>query len=199
MIPLAMELRDVGSGLASRARAFVAATRRTTAPVLLLRGTVFGALLGACALAIPPEFVVTRPFLLAVFVSLAAAVFPRTRAVGFALIAIAVVWLVATTAFDDSAPSLWRVLGMAAALYIAHAAAAFAAVLPHDCAVAPSALGRWAVRTLLVVAVSVGLGSAGMALLDRLPAESSMAGPIVGSLVAAGLAGVIVWLVRRRS
>jgi hypothetical protein len=195
----ASDLRDVGIGIASRGRAFAAALRRTTAAVLLLRLLVFGALLAATALAVPAEFIFTRPFLLAVLAAGAPALFPRTRMVGFCLIGITVLWVLATNLFDDGAPAAWRVLGMAAALYVAHTAAAFAAVVPHDCAIAPAALRRWAMRTALILLVSLGLSAAGMALFGRLAPVSSMTGPILGSLVAAGLAGILAWLVRRRA
>jgi hypothetical protein len=120
-------------------------------------------------------------------------VLPRSRAVSLALWVIGLVWVV-----GESHPPLWRVLGMAATLYVAHASAAFAAVLPHDCAVTGSAVARWAVRTLLVIAASLALGGAGMAVLGPLPPVRSILGPIAGSLFAAAIAGLIAGLVRRR-
>lgn len=193
---LVSELRDAGRGVLSRLQSAVATLRRTTAAVLLLRLLVFGALGCAWAVVLPP----TLPFWalalpVALATALAAALFPRTRAVGFVLVTIVVTWIVTT--YLDGAASLQRLLGLAAALYVAHAAAAFAAVLPSDTAVAASAILRWGLRTSMVLAVSLGVGVGGLAVASRLPPAHSLVGPIVGTLVAGGIVGLIVWLTRR--
>jgi hypothetical protein len=191
------DLHYAGLGLLSRIRATVATLRRTTAAVLLLRVLVFGALLVAFVLSVP-RAIVWLPVFPAVGVGLAlpAALYPRTRAVGFALVTIAAGWL-ATTTFVDTNFAPARVLGLAAALYVAHAAAAFAAVLPNDTAVSPGALLRWALRTSLVVATSVGLGALGLVAAAWLPQAQGIVAPLLGSAVAAGIVAVIVWLARR--
>lgn len=197
MSMIVRDLRDAGQGLLSRARFAVAAARRTTAPVLLLRLLIFVALVVAWVLVLPPSLLAVAFVLFAVPGSaLAAALFPRTLVVGLVIMAIAAAWLLTTLAVDVSHG---RVLALAAALYVAHAAAAFAAVLPHDTAVAPSALGKWAVRTLLVLVVSLGLGAAGLYLTSHLPVQQHLIGAAVGAAVAIGLVALITWLVRRRS
>lgn len=192
---LASDLREVGLGLISRVRSALATLRRTTPAVALLRLLIVGPLLAAWTLVVP-----LSPLLLFVglVLALAAALFPRTRAVGFALVTIGGIWLATTTMLivDVSLPA---VLGLAAALYVAHAAAALAAVLPHDTAVAPAALLRWALRTTTVVVVSLGLGVAGLFVAIWLPPQPSLVAPVLGSLIAIGLAALMVWLVRRRS
>jgi hypothetical protein len=197
MSVLLADLRYASLGLLTRVRAMIATLRRTTAAVLLLRVLVFGALVVALLVSVPLS-VVWPPVILAVAVGLAlpAALFPRTRAVGFALVTIGVVWLAATT-FTDLDMSSARVLGLAAALYVAHAAAAFAAVLPNDTAVNRGALARWALRTSLVVVASVGLGALGLVAAAWLPQAQGILAPLVGSVVAAGIVAVIVWLARR--
>jgi hypothetical protein len=198
MSAIGADLRDMGAGLASRVRAGVAMLRRTSPAVRLLRLVVFGALLAGFVLAVGLDRVLARPFLLAVAVALAAALAPRTWLVGGALVTVAATWVAATTT-DAVAVSLWRVLALAGVLYAAHAAATFAAVVPHDCALAPSALRRWAIRTVTVVAVSLGLGGSATVLLDRVAVTPNVLGPIVGSLLAAGVAGLFVWFLRRRT
>jgi hypothetical protein len=192
MSVLFVELRDAGLGIVTRVRSGATAVRRTTPSVALLRLVIAIAVAAAWAL-LPSWPLPPAALLLPLGSALAAALFPRTRAVGFALLTIAVVWLV----LGDTL-SAGRILGLAAALYMAHAASAFAAVLPHDTAVAPSALGRFALRTLLVVAVSLGLGGAGLYLASWLPQRDGLAFPLVGALVAVGLVALIAWLVRRR-
>jgi hypothetical protein len=192
---LVTDLRDIGLGLLSRVRSGVAVVRRTTPAVALLRLLVFVPLIAAWTL-----FVALSPLVLVVGLglALAAALFPRQRAVGVALVTTAGTWLAMTTYFGVNV-TLGQLLFLAAALYVAHSAAAFAAVLPHDTAVAPSALGRWALRTLSVVVVSLGLGVAGLFLAAWLPPQQSLAAPVLGSLLAIGLAALIAWLVRRRA
>lgn len=188
------ELRDAGLGLLSRVRAGVAMLRRTTPAVALLRLLVFAPLAAAWTL-----FAVLSPVLppVGLALALAAALFPRGRVVGFALVSTVGIWL-AKTSLVDREVSLSQVLLLAAALYVAHAAAALAAVLPHDTAVAPQALARWALRTASVLVVSLGLGVAGLFVGAWLPPQPSLIAPVLGSLLAIGLAGLIAWLVRRR-
>lgn len=194
MSVLITDLRDMGIGVASRVRSGVVALRRTTPAVLLLRLLIAGPLAGAWMLvgARSPVILMVGPGL-----ALAAALFPRTRAVGLALVTTAGAWLATTTLLGVSV-SLARVLVLAAALYVAHAAAALAAVLPHDTAVAPAVLGRWALRTGIVVVVSLALGVAGLFVAVWLPSRPSLVAPVLGSLLAIGLVALIAWLVRRR-
>ena len=87
---------------------------------------------------------------------------------------------------------------LAAALYVMHSAAALAAVLPYDAAVARDVLLRWAARVSGVAAVGVGIGLAGMAVLGQLPSDRSAVGPMVGAVLAAMLVGVLALQLRRR-
>jgi hypothetical protein len=192
---LATDLRDAGLGILSRVRSATAALRRTTPAVALLRLLIFGPLSLAWTL-----FAALSPVVLlaGLGLALAAALLPRTRVVGVVLVTTGGMWLVATTFFNLNV-SLSRVLGLAAALYVAHAAAALAAVLPHDAAVAPAALGRWALRTLVVLAVSLGVGVGGLFVAGALPPQQGLVAPVLGSLLAIGLAALIPWLVRRRA
>jgi len=191
------DLRYAGLGLLSRIQATIATLRRTTGVVLGLRLLVCGALLAAFALSVPPALLwLPAAPAVAVGLALPAALFPRTRMVGFALVTIGALWL-ATTMFVDPYVSPARVLGLTAALYTAHAAAAFAAVLPSDTAVDPGAVLRWALRTSLVVVASVGLGALGLVAAAWLPQAQGLVAPLVGSAVAAGIVGVVVWLARR--
>ncbi len=110
---------------------------------------------------------------------------------------ITVSWIVATG--RDWVPlQTWRVLALAALLYVAHAAATLAAVLPHDSAVAARSLGRWLVRTAGVTATGLGVGLFGLVLASNLETVPSLIGPIVGTLLAGVIVGLIVWQLRRR-
>jgi hypothetical protein len=186
------DLRDAGLGLASRVRAGVAGLRRITAAVALLRLIVAGSLVVASALALPVSVTLTRTFLLFIGLAVAAALAPRTHAVSVALVTIVGLWAV----LAQDRP-LWRILALAAVLYVAHASAAFAAVLPLDCAVAASALRGWVMRTAFVVSVSVALGGGGLVMAGQVPFARGVVGPVVGALIAAGIALVLAWQLRR--
>jgi hypothetical protein len=192
---LGVDLKAVGLGLASRVAAGVAFVRRTTGAVALLRLLVAGSLLGASALTLPLDDLMSRAAVLPVGLALVAALFPRTHAVSVAVLLVAAIWLFTSTA---SAP-LWKVLAMVTLLYLAHASAAFASVLPHDCVVAPSALRLWARRTALVVVVSTGIGAAGLGLTGQVQIPRSAVAPIAGSLVAIGMVALLTWQLRRRA
>jgi hypothetical protein len=162
------------------------------------------AALGALTLALPFEALssATPSVLIRVVVALAGlsmgvGLFPRTRWVSLVAVAAIGLWLIATIGLGE-AVALPRVGLLAAALYVMHAAAALAAVLPFDCLVAPGVLVRWLRRVGLVLGLSLLVGLGGMAVTGQLPAVPSIFGPIVGSVVAAGLSGLLVWHLRRR-
>jgi hypothetical protein len=50
----------------------------------------------------------------------------------------------------------------------------------------------------VVLAASLAVAMGGLAIADQLPGTRTAIGPIVGSLVAAGLAGLLAWHLRRR-
>lgn len=190
------------------ARTAVAATlarvRRTAAGPALVRLSSGVAAFAALALALPASEVLDAPLsvLLRVAASLfaiavAVALAPRTRWVSLvALLAIGA-WLVTTIGFGEE-PTVARVALLGAALYLMHTGAALAAVLPYDCAVGPGVLLRWLRRVGAVLGLSLLVGAGGMAVAGQLPATPSVIGPIVGSVVAAGLAGLLAWHLRRR-
>jgi hypothetical protein len=196
MTAIGTDLRDMGAGLYSRMVSLVVEVRRTTAPVLLLRTAVTVTLLVAAAVALPSGGVHSRLFVLFAALAALAGLFPRTRLVSLALFATAASWFATSFGISGSTATA-RVLVLAAALYLAHSCAALAAVLPHDCVVAAGTIGRWASRTLLVLAASLALGALGLALVGQLQSVSSIIGPIVGSLIAAGIAGLLAWQLRR--
>jgi len=172
-----------------RTRRIVPTVGRITPTVFVLRVLIFGAFFGATAVALPMS---GRAIALMLW-SIAVALFPRTRIVVISLFAIALIWL----AFGGS-PSSWRILTFAALLYLAHASAALAAVLPHDCVVSPAVLIRWAIRTLGVIAASLLLGEVALAVLGRLPTASSAIGPAIGAFIAAAIAGLLALQARQR-
>jgi hypothetical protein len=189
-------------------RQAVAATlrrvRRISAGPALVRLVAAVSALGALTLALPLQelssavpSVLIRLAAVLVAMSLGVALLPRTRFVSLVALAAIVVWLISTIGYGE-AVTLPRVGLLAAALYLTHAAAALAAVLPYDCLIAPGLLLRWLGRVGSVLGLSLLTGLAAMAVAGQLPAVRSVVGPIVGSAVAAGLAGLLAWHLRRR-
>jgi hypothetical protein len=179
--------------------------RRLSAGPALVRLVAAVAALGALTLALPLEAALSsavpsaliRIGVTLVAVSVGVGLFPRTRWVSLVAVAVIGLWLISTIGLGE-AVTLPRVGLLAAALYLMHAAAALAAVLPYDCWVAPAMLLRWLGRVGRVLGLSLLVGLGGMAVTGQLPAVRSVVGPIVGSAVAASLAGLLAWHLRRR-
>ena len=191
----------VVSNARSVVRMGITAVRRASAGPTLVR--MVAALAGflAAAVAAPPDLLGHQPAAFAIVAGIAAAglgIVPRSRFVGTFMLGVVGLWLVATLAYDVQ-PTLLRVGGLAACLYLTHAAAALAAVLPYDALVPGRVLRRWAGRVATVLVGGVGVAIVGVAMVRVLTEVQSVAGAIVGSVVAATLAGVLVWQVRRRA
>jgi hypothetical protein len=190
------DLREIGPGLLSRVVVGAQRARRVRPAPLLVRLTAAAAAFAALVLALPIEAVAAWAGLL-VPIALAVALFPRTRWVTLVALLVAGGWLVTTLAFSEPVRA-WRLGALMVALYVMHSGAALGAVLPHDGAVAPGVLLRWAGRTGTVLAASLVVGLGGLLASAVLPSARSVVGPIVGSAVAAGLAFLLAWHLRRR-
>jgi hypothetical protein len=115
---------------------------------------------------------------------------PRGRWAGIVALASVAAWIVTSVGYGE-AGSLPRVGAVAGLLYTMHAASAFAAVLPYDCVVPTATLRRWLLRQgrFLFAGLVVGLG--GLWLVRLVGATPTVAGPVLGALIAAALAGVL--------
>jgi hypothetical protein len=192
-------LRERAAGIRSRVVHVIGQAGRISAGPAVVRLIAAVAALVALMLSVPTEYgLAARLSLLAVPVAAGVGLFPRTRWVTVVAVVAVLAWLTSTIGFDD-AVALWRVALLAAALYLMHAAAAMAAVLPHDSIVPGRILVRWAGRVGAVLGVGLVLGVGGMAIVSQLSPVQSLVGPIVGSLVAAGLTGLLAWHLRRPS
>jgi hypothetical protein len=197
-----MTVSTVGRAVKTAALSPVAAARRATAGPVLVRLVAVAAAVAAAGLAAPTELLLGSQLLSFVIVggvsAAAVGLFPRTRWVGVYLLAVVGVWLLSSIAYAAPA-SLVRIGGLAACIYLTHAAASLAAVLPYDALVPSRVLRRWAGRVATVLLVGVGIAVGGMALVGLLSQISSVIGTIVGSLAAAALAGLLAWHLRKRA
>jgi hypothetical protein len=193
-------LSTVGEVVRTAVMTPVMAARRASAGPVLVRLIAVLAGIGAATLAAPIELLTGRlpAFVLVVGAStVAVGLAPRSRWVGTFLLGVVALWLITTIAYETDG-SLLRIAGLAACIYLTHAAAALAAVLPYDAVVPGRVLRRWAGRVATVLVAGVGVAVGGVAAIRILPSVPSEVGPIVGSIVAAAIAGVLVWQVRQR-
>jgi hypothetical protein len=170
--------------------------RMTPVPVLL-RVLAGGAAFAALLVAVPTDSV--SPGLVAVLMlpAVVVATAPRTRWVGLVMLGCAAAWIVAGVAYGDEATPL-RIGALGGLMYVLHVAAAFAAVVPLDCVVAPGVVARWVGRQAVVLAIGLAVGLGGMTVAGLVPVTPTLVGPVLGAAVAAGTAGVLAWLLRRR-
>jgi hypothetical protein len=190
-------MRNLRQGLLSRVTFAVGQVRRTTAGPALVRATLATAALAALAFAVPLADLGSWVGLL-LPVGLGVALFPRTRWVSIVALLAVLGWLVTTVVLGEPV-SAWRLGGLGVALYVMHSAATLAAVLPLDAVVAPGALLRWLGRTGAVLGASLLIGLGGYATAAVVPGARSAVGPIAGSAIAAALAFLLVWYLRRRA
>lgn len=126
---------------------------RITPGALLCRGLAFGFTLAALVMAIPGWALGTRTLGAAMIGGLLVAVAPATRIVTIVLLGAVAGWFVSLLNATESL-TLWRLIGFAAALYLAHSSAALAAVVPLDAVVSPEVLARWYLKSLGIVGVT---------------------------------------------
>jgi hypothetical protein len=189
-------LTELGKDLIDRLINVIRRIRRIQPGPALMRLAAGAAAMGALLVAAPAAAAQSSQAGLLVPFAIVVVFFPRTRWVGIAALVSVLLWLLATIA-DDGPPPLWRLGALAGILYVMHSAAAVAAVLPYDAVVAGRVLLRWAARTIAVTAVSVAIGLGGYAVVDRLPTQRSIIGPIVGAVLAAMLVGMLALQLRR--
>ncbi|MGW5557389.1 hypothetical protein ACWER9_09230 [Micromonospora sp. NPDC003944] len=180
-----------------RVRAAQGAVARISVAPLLVRGAIFVIVLAGFALAFPAEVLSGRPILFLAAAALLPAIGPRRIWATFTALVTVGGWLLATDGYGRPV-ALWRLLAVAALLYLAHTLCALAALLPYDAVVDPELITRWLVRS---AAVLLGAAVLGVVLLEAAGAGGG-AGyqwvTVLGLLVAVGTAALLGWLLRRR-
>ncbi|PWU54534.1 hypothetical protein DLJ47_12840 [Micromonospora sp. S4605] len=180
-----------------RVRAVRRAAGRVSLTPLLVRAGIFLSVLVGFVLAYPAQVLSGRPLGALVLVAVLPAVGPRRVWPTFAALVTVGGWLLATDGYGRPI-ALWRLLAVAAVLYLTHTLCALAAVLPYDAVVDPDVLVRWLIRAGAVVLAAAVLG----VLLVEVAGAGGDGGfqlvTVAGLLVAAGLTALLGWLLRRR-
>ncbi|MEV4655405.1 hypothetical protein [Micromonospora sp. NPDC049301] len=183
--------------VAGRVRAAQDAFARISPAPLMVRAGIFVTVLAGFALAFPAEVLSGRPLAFLAVAALLPAVGPRRVWPTFAALLMVGGWLLATDGYGRPV-ALWRLLALAALLYLGHTLCALAALLPYDAVVDPELVTRWLLRA---GAVLLGTAVLGVLLLQ----VGGMGGEnghqwvtVLGLLVAVGIAALLGWLLRRR-
>lgn len=191
------QLDDMVEALNERVRALRYAANRVSLTPLLVRVGIFVTVLVGFLVAYPAEMFTARALLALTVVAVLPAVGPRRVWPTFAALVMIGGWLLATAGFDRPI-ALWRLLAVAALLYLAHSLCALAALLPFDALVDPDLIARWLTRAGAVVLASAVLGILLVWLGEAGGGRGFQTMTVVGLLVAVGLSALLGWLLRRR-
>ncbi|MEU5549613.1 hypothetical protein ABZ738_07570 [Micromonospora sp. NPDC047793] len=174
-----------------------AAVRITLAPVLVRLG-VFLVTFAGLLLSYPVQMLQGPTLGALAVVAVAPALSPHRFWPSFAALVTVAGWVLATD-LHERPIALWRLLTVAALLYLAHTVTALAALLPYDAAVDPDLIVRWLTRAGVVVLATSVLGVL-LVELARVGGDGTGRIPvtIAGLLVVTGLTAMLAWLLRRR-
>jgi hypothetical protein len=196
MSAFASDLREIGGGVTSRVRRLRSMAARATAVPLLVRLWVWLAAAVAMLLTFPGGTLFGGRGLVLFGIAALPALIPRTGAVAVVMVFAVGGWLITTTAYPEWM-TVWRLVLLAAALYLLHSAVALAAQLPYDAIVSPGVLVRWVARTGLVVAGTALVAVYELVIADALRGRAFVAATLGGLAAALGLAAVLARLSRR--
>jgi hypothetical protein len=182
--------------LADRVRWLQTVATRVTPASLAVRGAIFLGALTAFALAYPPQILLSGAGGLLLIAATLPAVSPRAVwATVAALLAVAG-WVLSTSGYGEPI-ALWRLLGLAAFLYLTHSLCALAAMLPYDAVVGPEVLARWVSRAVAVVLVSAVFGIVLLAVPGTGGRGDLLVAVLAGLAAAVGASALLAWLLRR--
>jgi hypothetical protein len=169
--------------------------RATLMPFLIRIGIALSFVL-AMTVAWPVEVAASRYLVLLFVVALYPAIAPRGRGVTITILVAVGGWILDTTWFDARV-ALWRVLSLAALLYIGHTLAALAAVLPYDALVNLDVVTGWLARALVAVLIAAVLIVVALGLTSALGGSAFLVATLVGLAGAVGATLLLSRLLRR--
>ncbi|TDC01576.1 hypothetical protein E1091_02585 [Micromonospora fluostatini] len=185
------------NAVTERVRALRHAVTRVSLLPLLVRVGIFLTTLAGFALAFPSEVLVGRAVGVLAIAALLPAVGPGRVWPTFTALVTVGGWLLAAAGYGRPA-ALWRLLAVAALLYLAHTLCALAALLPYDAVIDPQVLTGWLARAGAVVLASAVLGVLLVEAGAIRAGDGLRAATVAGLLVAVGLTVLLRWLLRRR-
>lgn len=190
-------LGDMRAGVASQIDRVSAMIDRATLAPMLVRATVLVAALVGLAVAYPPGILRQPVALVLVPVAMLPALFPRGPWPSGVICTTVFGWLI-STAFDGTIVTMWRLTTLAAAMYLVHVGAAFAAVLPYDAIVTRGLFLPWVIRAAVVVVLTAGVALFVLALPSLIGTRRLVVASIAGFVVMIAIALYLSFLGRRR-
>jgi hypothetical protein len=166
---------------------------RTSPGPMLVRGTVFGSGLVALALAAPTDLLLHGWGGVLLLLPALPALRPRGLLVTLVALTTVVFWLASTTAYGQPV-TVWRLIGVAGAMYVMHTSAALAAVLPYDTVVAMRVLVAWLWHAGAVVLATAAFCLAALVGVPMLGNHSYLLASIGGLATMVGLAWLLAIL-----
>ncbi|HEX6497998.1 MAG TPA: hypothetical protein VF054_03090 [Micromonosporaceae bacterium] len=183
--PVAEWVRDLGNR-----------TRRTSPGVVSVRLAVAVCALVGLTLAAPDLVLSGRYTGFAVLLALLPALAPRGPWTTLLIVVAALAWYVTSVAVGTPV-TYWRVVALAAALYLTHTFAALSAALPYDTVVDPSVLLRWSARAGVVVGGTALVGAVIAVVPAVLGAHPSLSAALGGIAVGVVVLLTLLGLARR--
>jgi hypothetical protein len=139
-------LADIGTRIDQVGRLY----RRASLAPALVRVVILAAASVSLLLAFPPVVFLQ----LLIFLP---ALFPRTMMTTVFIGCTVLLWLISSGVNPDTV-GVWRVCGLAIALYVVHIGSALAAVLPYDAVLTPGVFGPWILRVVVVAVLTTVVG-----------------------------------------
>jgi len=172
-----------------------ALSRATVVPFLVRLGIALCLVL-AMSVAWPADLAFGQLGVLLYLVAFYPAFAPRGRGTTFAILVVVGGWILDTTWYEERV-ALWRVLSIAALIYLGHTLAALAAVLPYDAIVTIDVLTTWLLRAAAVVLISAVLTVIALGLASALAGSAFLIATLIGLAAAIGATMLLARLLRR--
>jgi hypothetical protein len=190
-----MTVRDVRDGVGSQVDRVTTMFKRATFEPAMIRGAIMVAALVGYGIAYGPLAYagVGAPAILAL--TLLNALFPRSALTTLNIIGMIAGYLFSTAALGTPI-TWWRLAALAAAIYVVHACAAFAAVLPYDAVVSPGLFRPWLVRMVIVLLSSIVVAVAVLVLPSLLGTRQYWVASVAGFAALLVIAGYLFMLSR---
>jgi hypothetical protein len=175
----------------------IAKLKRCTPAPLIIRAVVFFAALAALLTSAPEVAMSLRVVLILAALSVAPALVPGSRIVDTVMLLTVVLWIVGTVGFGQSV-TIEGTFATACALYLLHAAAALAAVLPYDSIVDGAVILRWAARSGMVIGVAGAVAVVIWLTVRSVTPGTSVLLLLFGLAAAGGIVSLLAWAARIR-
>ena len=169
---------------------------RWAAGPLAVRVLLFIAGCMTLGLAMPQKILLGRFTAFFVLGAALVAIAPRGRMPSALIFVATGAWMASTTAFHEDVV-VWKLLSLAAGMYLTHTISALAAVLPYDAVLPPGVVGAWFLRAGIILAVSTGLGVFAMIEAPILVGPVYLMASIGGVIIVGLLAWLLTLGVRR--